>query len=161
MCDTLNENLDPWSFMTFCWTRMSQIGVSFNWGRKSWRHRPSQVSAIVCWHSNLGLPCSRENHKKIMSCHNLPDRRSNSHKQTVSRTASFFANSRESGAMIAVPTFDGQHLMPGANTFSAKYKTFLIRPSFTGRAKFSRGILNGYESHLMPIVHCTVVEENC
>ena len=28
-------------------------------------------------------------------------------------------------------------------------------------AKFSRGILNGYESHLMPIVHCTVVEENC
>ena len=67
--------------------------------------------------------------------------------------------------MIAVPTFDGQHLMRGANTFSAKYKsvgsTFLIRPSFTARPKFSRGILNGYESHLMPIVHCTVVEENC
>ena len=33
--------------------------------------------------------------------------------------------------------------------------------SFTGRPKFSGGILNGYESHLMPIVHCTVVEENC
>ena len=76
----------------------------------------------------------RQNHKKIMSCHNPPDRRSNSHKQTVSGPESFFrpffaTSSRESLAMIAVPTFDGQHLMR-ANTFLAKYKsacsTFLL-----------------------------------
>ena len=141
-------------------------------GSRSWRHVKCQLAVVLFANTQTwAFPApERQNHKKIMSCHNPPDRRSNSHKQTVSGRASFFrpffaTSSRESLAMIAVPTFDGQHLMRRANTFLAKYKsacsTFLLHLLSTGRPKFSRGILNGYESHLMPIVHCTVVEENC
>ena len=67
--------------------------------------------------------------------------------------------------MIAVPALDGQRwaAVDVRKYFLAKFESSFIFFALLSLAdpKFSRGILNGYESHLMPIVHCTVVEENC
>ena len=62
----------------------SQLGVSLYWDSKG--HLKCQLGVKLFANTQTwAFPApERQNHKKIMSCHNPPDRRSNSHKQTVS-----------------------------------------------------------------------------
>ena len=62
------------------------------------------------------------------------------------------------GPMIAVLTLGAKYKF--AQLFLVMKWTFLFL-LFVLQLQFYIGILNGYEFHLMPIVHCTVVEENC
>jgi hypothetical protein len=96
--------------------------------------------ATLCHTVAQGVPHrptvpGHQSHKKIMRCHNLADRRSNIHKQ-IAAAAAFLQS------LIAAPAV--------GNTPHSEASYSHFSPS----GQFYIGILNGYEFHLMPIVHC-------